>query len=744
MRPMSPRPALLPLYAATLFLSAGLLFLVEPMFAKMVLPKLGGTPAVWTTCMVFFQAVLLAGYLYAHVATKLLAPRKLLAVHLGVLALAFLVLPLTVSDAWKPRADGNPVGSLLAILALTVGLPFFAVSTSGPLLQKWFAGTGHPAAKDPYFLYGASNLGSMLGLLAYPFVLEPLAELGAQSWIWTGGYTLLVALTAACGALAASGPAATPETAPTSAPALEAAAPDETLTWGRMLRWIALAAVPSSLMLGVTTHITSEIGAIPLLWVIPLALYIGSFIVVFARRQVFSMPLLARVLAFLVIGVVVSQAIYRVSRWWDLPLHVATFFVFSLVLHGALAKDRPSTRHLTIFYVLMSLGGVVGGLFNGIVAPGVFTGVSEYPIAIVAGCLLVPAAAAGRWWLDLLLPLGLFAVLQGAFWYANNHAVSYIAGMIAVVMAPAVACFAFSRRPVRFGLGIAALLITHAPSSSGLLHAERSFFAIHRVVRGDGERLSFNSLFHGTTMHGKQRIDPKTGAPIDGVTPLTYYTRRGPVGQYFASRPAWRNIAIVGLGSGLAAAYAEKGQTVTFYEIDPIVKEIAEDTRFFSYLFDARQRGADVKVVLGDARLTIHGAAPASLDLLLLDAFSSDNVPAHLLTREALRLYLEKLAPGGLIALNISNRYLNLRPVLTALTADAGLVIRNQDDDPAPEEEALGAADSSWVVMARSEADLGAMRDDPRWKRLPPRPDVKPWTDGYSNILSVLGARDKE
>jgi len=723
------RGMLLGVYALTIFTSAALLFLVEPMFAKMVLPRLGGTPAVWTTCMVFFQAVLLAGYLYAHVATKWLRTRVHAVLHLAILGLAFVALPLAIPDAWVPRADANPIGSLLAILAVTVGLPFFAVSTSGPLLQAWFARTDHEAAKDPYFLYGASNLGSMIGLLGYPFALEPLTGVEGQSQLWTAGYALLVVLTGACGVLAARR-----ERPPLAALSATTTTP---IPLARKARWIALAAVPSSLMLGVTTHITTDVGAVPLLWVLPLALYIGSFVLVFARKPRVSQERLERLLPILVLALVAVRLVFRHTTWAELPLHLVSFFAFALVLHGALAKDRPPAEHLTTYYVLMSLGGVLGGIFNGIVAPLAFSTVLEYPLAIVAGCLLLPTLRPGRHALDLALPLALGLAVLGLRELVVRLDLSLVVGLILIILLPVFVCFTFAGRPVRFALGLVAIWLASPPQAGDVLHVERSFFSVHRVVRTIDRGRAFVDLFHGTTIHGRQRLDPSTLQPTAATEPLTYYMKGGPVADLVACVPSRLHVGVVGLGAGTIGAYAFPGQDLTYYEIDPVVARIAQDPHTFTYLSEARRRGAKVEVVLGDARLTIKNAPAGAFDLLFLDAFSSDSIPIHLLTREAFGLYQEKLAPGGMIALNISNRYFDLRPVIATMAADAHLVARYRRNSPTDEEVADGATGSLWLAIARRDEDLGTLPTNPLWP--PVTGTVRLWTDAYSNIFAVLG-----
>ncbi|MBL8793409.1 MAG: fused MFS/spermidine synthase [Planctomycetia bacterium] len=776
------------LFSVTLFASALLLFCVQPMIAKMILPLLGGSPAVWNTCMVFFQAALLGGYLYAHGLTTYVPGRSQQVVHVLLLCLPFLVLPIGITAAWAdtvPQQD-DPVSWLLKLLLLVVGLPFFVVASSAPLLQKWFAGSGHPDAADPYFLYAASNLGSMAALLGYPVLLEPYLPLAAQSLGWTAGYAVLVALTAACAAaiwrarpeLAVATPegavmtAAAPEEASTPAEAAprwkkktaETAAADEgtppperseTVTFGRRCRWIALAAVPSTLMLAVTAYITTDLAAVPLLWLMPLAVYLLSFILVFAQRQwiphavmVSSLPIATLVVVFAFLTGV------ALAGWFLVPLHWLVLFIASMVCHGELARDRPSPRYLTEFYLWMSFGGVVGGLLAALVAPLVFRiGILEYPLALIAACLLRPGPSlwqspSVQRWLDLLTPLGVLTVTLAAALFVGRKAPP---SSLEVSLALAILiflCFMQQERPIRFAMSVLALFLGFTaanPTESRLLFVERNFFGVVRVHDEPGR--PFRQLLHGSTMHGVQQLTAD-GQPDPQPTALSYYFPSGPMGQIFndvynprAGKSVPAKVGVTGLGVGGLAAYGQPGQHWTYYEIDPAVARVANDPRFFTYLTAARQKNCPVDVLLGDARLRLREAAPHGYGLIVQDAFSSDSVPAHLMSREALQLYLSKLAPEGILVFNISNRYLDLKPVLANLAADADppLVCYSRDDVTITQEELdLGKTGSMWVVMARKPEYLGPIPNDERWKKLEGQPGARVWTDDYSNLLSVL------
>ncbi len=800
----------LALFSITIFVSSALLFLVQPMLAKMILPLLGGTAAVWSTCMVFFQATLLAGYGYAHVLPSWLGVRRHAVLHLGLLGAILLLylglylagvvpLPIGVPAGWIPPLEANPIPWLLGLLTVAVGLPFFIVSTSGPLLQKWFASTGHPKADDPYFLYGASNLGSLLALLSYPFLLEPALGLSAQSWLWAGGYLLLLPLAAACAALlwltpraaasALEGATARQEAAPSRPGSgrfyeenngqrrqplgeeLPERKPSPPLanglvapTWARRARWVILAFVPSSLMLSVTTFLSTDTAAIPLMWVIPLALYLLTFILVFARRPPLPHAALVRWMP-LVMVVVVFTLLSEASEpvWLVLLIHWLGFFVVAMVCHGELARDRPPVHYLTEFYFWLSVGGVLGGLFNSLVATLVFWDVLEYPLGLTLACLLRPNLSEGEGQvrerpsvrpLDLALPLALGLLTAGLVLGGQAYGLKAGPPSFAVMFGvPAILCYTFLGRPLRFALGVVALLLAgslyHGVNGKVLFQA-RSFFGVHRITRADTEYDSYYQLIHGNTIHGRRSLMPGREAE-----PVAYYYRGGPIGGVFqaynqkyvkdAEVVALGSaatlvvlpppVAVIGLGAGALASFAKPGEEFTYYEIDPVVERIARDTRYFEFL---SRSPAHVNVVLGDARLTLARAPDEHYGLIVVDGFSSDSIPLHLLTREALRLYLSKLRDDGLLAFHISNRYLHLHPVLAALARDAGLYCRNCNDLQVLKNDPHGNFPSEWVIMARHPEDTGKLTLSALWMEMPVRPGRWVWTDDYSNLLSVF------
>jgi spermidine synthase len=732
---------MLPLYALTMFFSAALLFAVQPLFARMALPLLGGSPSVWNTALVFYQATLLAGYVYADVSTRILGVRRQALVHVVLLLAPLLVLPIGIAPGWMPPTDASPIAWLLMLLAAAVGLPFFVVSTTAPLLQRWFATTRHPSAADPYFLYATSNAGSFLALLSYPLIVERFVPLTVQGRWWTVGYVLFAVLVAA----SAVGVLLTAERAPAARAAATPPAPLRDWLM-RRARWLLLALVPSSLMLAVTTHISMDLAAVPLLWVVPLSIYLLTFVLVFARRPP-PHRLFLRLLPITALAVAVTFAVKASEPLgFVIALHLVMLFVGSMVCHGELAGDRPTPDGLTEFYLWMATGGVLGGLFNVLVAPLVFRSIAEYPLMVVAAVLIAPLGIASTRpagtdevrgsvtsdrILDVALPTVLGVLTLALAIGMSATALTAQAQSAVAFGVPALIAFAFSRRSLRFALALVAILIVGARfggSSDHILHSERTFFGVHRVSI-DAAR-SYRQLLHGRTIHGRQSLDPARRRE-----PIGYFSPSGPIGQILLSvvpRPAL--VAVVGLGNGTLAAYALAGESWTFFEIDPAIERIARDPTFFTYLADSP--GA-IRIVLGDGRLAL-ASADDRYDIVILDAYSSEAIPQHLLTREALRVYLTRLAPQGLLAFHISNRHFDLIPVVAALARDAGLVCRIRQEDMQQREEVLrGNAPSTWAVIARDLTGLGTLVADPRWRDVAAS-GASVWTDDHSSPLSAL------
>ena len=745
---------MLAVFTVCLFASAFLLFLVEPMVAKMVLPLVGGTSAVWATSVLFFQTVLLVGYGYSHWLAMRLRWRWQALLH-GLLLLApLLVLPIHLIPGWNPPTNGSPALWLVLLLSVTVGLPFLVLSTTSPLIQHWFSRTGHAHAQDPYFLYRASNLGSALGLLSYPALIEPHFGLHAQAALWRDGYIAFVVLSVLCLAAVAWSRSLGASPSPSSPAVSRAAdAPSAPISWRRRLRWVLLAAVPSTWMLAVTSYFTTVIRPIPLLWVIPLALYLFSFAVVFARRPLVSRYWLNRLFPFYALPLLGMVLLGGGGPFWLLAiLHFGAFFLGALLCHGELAADRPSAGRLTEFYWWLAVGGATGGLLTALVAPLVFNDFLEYPLAIIGAALLRPALALGGGarsrradlWLPAAMLTGLLVVVglmsvAGVLGRLNQvpltgaTTASDLLRVLVVFAIPAAVSAAFSWRPIRFGLATAAmLLLALLPlGSQPVIFQQRDFYGVHKVVTDPaGTR---HALIDGGTIHGLQLLNPLTRD-----LPASYYSSSGPVGDVFAAEQpfdAGWNVAMIGLGAGAMACYARPEQTWTFYEIDPVVAQIARDPSLFTFLRDCTPRAS---IVLGDGRLTIARAPDHSYDLIVLDAFGSDSVPVHLITREAIQLYMSKLRPGGVLLFNISNKYVDLASVLAGEAANLSLVgYQRTDTDVTSEEAAAGKFPSAWLVMAPAADDLGGIPLQPGWRALQANPQQPVWTDDFSDVLTV-------
>ncbi|MBX3203892.1 MAG: fused MFS/spermidine synthase [Labilithrix sp.] len=711
----------------------------------MIVPSLGGAPAVWIVCSLCFQALLLAGYGYAHVLTTRLPLRAQLVVHLVAIGSAFLVLPIAIDDRTVERlTSGHPTIGLLVVLIRAVGLPFFVLSTTSPLLQRWCAELGD---RDPYHLYAASNAGSMLALLGYPLLVEPSLAVKEQSRALQGGfvaYALLVALSAAFTARGRRAPAAVDTPPDDVGPPARGES-----KWRERLIWGGLAFVPSTLLLGATEYITTDIASVPLLWVLPLALYLLSFIVAFAKRQVVPPRVASRATA-LIAALVVALTLANVAgpAWLVVGAHVLLLFVGSVVCHRALAERRPPAARLTELYLSISIGGVLGGVVNGLVAPFVFDDLFEYPVAIGLVCLAraalerAPAPATRR---EIGRDVVLGAALGGVTWGLVKLGAALKAdpqsSFVWMFGAPLVVAYVWSKRPVRYAVAIAGLLLagmSHGGFRGTTLWSHRGFFGVLQVTREREGR--FELLVSGRTMHGKQAL-----APEARHVPLAYYHPTGPAGDFLGPLPtpaptpslAPRRVGVIGLGAGALAAYARPGDAWTFFEIDPAVVEVAR-TRF-GFLQRAEAH-ATVAVETGDARLRLRQGEAARFDVLVLDAFSSDAVPVHLVTREALAVYRRALAPGGALLVHVSNNHVRLAPVFAALARDAGLVaIGRNDADVDAAERTAGKEASEWLVLTASREGIDLLlRTKKGWGPLAPPARARVWTDDYADVLGAL------
>ncbi len=722
----------LAVFTAALFVSALLLFAIEPMFTKFVLPRLGGSPAVWSVAMVFFQGMLLAGYGYAHLMVRAFSVRTAATIHLMLLTVTALALPIGVASGWgRPPTEGQAFW-LIGLFTVSVGLPFFAVASTGPLLQAWFSRSGHRHAADPYFLYGASNLGSFAALILYPILFEPLFTLRVQSFLWSFGFIGLIALIGVSALVVLQPAGAWRATALASAPVS---------SWRERTTWTVLAFVPSALLVAVTAHISTDIAAAPFLWVVPLALYLLTFVVAFQRRPLLPHQMVLSVLPFALVPIVVLLASGGVGNaLFLIVVHVGFFFVAALACHGEMVRLRPPAERLTEFYLCMSVGGVLGGIFSGLVAPQVFSTVAEYPILVVASLIALPTlralpakATAGQ----IAIGVAIVAALLVPAALAWRPAFQIYIGTL---IAAGAAMIAVRTRPAILVVTTAAVLIVGGAYQPELQRTQsfRSFFGVNKVAEtADGR---FRLLIHGTTVHGAERIRNDDGTSYVGPPqPTTYYAFGGPLSEVIAAARAAHaglaHVASVGLGTGSLACHAKPGEDWRFYEIDAEVVRIARDPALFDFLSTC---APSAPIVVGDARLTLSDAPDGFFDLIVLDAFSSDAVPVHLLTREAVAGYFAKLAPGGVLAFHISNQYMDLAPVVTASAEGNGLVGaigRSPSMERDPETFASG---SIVAAVARDWRDLGPLTTMPEWKPMSPDPTFREWTDDYSNVIDAI------
>jgi len=693
------------LYAATIFLSAFLLFQVQPLIAKIILPWFGGSAAVWSAAMLFFQISLLAGYAYAHFLIGKLTSRRQMQVHGALLLLSLGLLPILPNPSWKPDAAGDPTARILIVLAVTIGLPYFLLSSTSPLLQAWYV--RRTGSKFPYRLFALSNFGSMLGLISFPFLVEPNLTSRQQAWGWSAIYVAFVLLCGSAAIISREERFPQPSDVDESLePALVLGAPPLVATvepapapprpdWRELLLWVSLAACASVLLVSITNHLSQNVAPIPLLWVIPLALYLFSFILCFESDKIYQrwlfVPLLAPLLGFMAFYLYTDSGNTHIKR--IIPLFAAGLFVACMVCHGELAKRKPAAQYLTLFYLMVSLGGAMGGIIVALVAPHVFRGFWELPLGMIAVAILTVTALweveiprLGPWPLRLALCIGLGA-LSG---YLVRHEFEKERGYRLIV---------------------------------------RNFYGVLQVSDDDPDPYAVRNLTHGTINHGSQLL-----APALRYTTTSYYGENSGVGRSIRAihelGPA--RIGSIGLGAGVLSNYGRPGDYLRIYEINPLVPGIAQ-TQFSFYPHSA---ASDKAILMGDARLTLERQPPQNYDILSVDAFSSDAIPIHLLTREALALYFRHLKPDGILALHISNRYLDLAPVCSAGAAYFHKDARTVSDDG---EGGSYLSSSTWVLVTShpqwfdSSAFAGA-----DIAPTPLKPGFRPWTDDYSNIVQIL------
>jgi SAM-dependent methyltransferase len=680
-------------HAITIFLSAFLLFQVQPMIAKMILPWFGGTAAVWATCLLFFQTVLLLGYAYAHGLVRRMSPARQWMLHAVLLAAAVAVLPITPDASWKPADPSAPAWRILGLLAATIGLPYFLLSTTGPLVQAWYV-QKRPGAV-PYRLFALSNLGSMLALLSYPPLIEPNLTLRWQSWTWSAGFVAFAALCAYTGWSSRRPAEVNVKEEVTIAGEPPAPAPSA----GLMTLWAALAAAASMLLLTVTSHMSMDVAPIPFLWVLPLALYLLTFILAFDAEGWYKRPVFLALLpvAFGVMcWLLMSDPTERPEMKWVLAMFAASFFVACMVCHGEVARLKPHPAHLTIFYFMLSLGGALGGVFVALVAPAAFNALYEFPIAMVFCAVVVMAT--------------LYHERDSVF---RRDVLGWPSiGLVTLVSVVA---------------GVNARIVRDMVK--GNLIVVRNFYGEMSVRQyGDAyEWDSYRTLVHGAINHGEQYIHPARRRE-----PAAYYCKDAGIALAVNARAIGnpQKVAVIGLGTGTLAAYAQPGDLYRFYEINPLVQMIANE--YFTYLKDTE---AVVEVVLGDARLSLEREEPQNYDVIAVDAFSSDSIPVHLLTVEAMRLYLKHLKPGGILGVHISNRYVDLEPVVAraaeAIGRKAWLVTTQDSDDGA-------CYGTNWVLLTAREELLATEEFREHGREIKPPASFRLWTDDYSNVFKVL------
>jgi hypothetical protein len=730
-------------YTAAIFTSALLLFSVQPLFTKMVLPRLGGSPAVWSVAMVFFQSLLLGGYAYAHYLMQLRNRIVPVAVHLALLIIALLTLPLSIASGWGEPPTSGYAFWLLGLFAISIGLPFFALAANNPLLQAWFVRTGHPDGPDPYFLYASSNIGSFLALLSYPVLLEPMFTLRTQNLIWTSLYGVLILLIAGCGVLLLRSPASA---VVEQSDAADAPAPP----WALRLRWIFLAAVPSGLLIAVTAHISTDVAAAPLLWVLPLSLYLLTWVLVFQSRPLLPHKWVLMLQPLAIAGVIVLLAVGgEQNLLLTLGGHLLCFFVIAMACHGELARTRPASKYLTGFYVALSLGGMVGGLFAGLIAPYTFSWIAEYPILVALAVLCRPPADErlphwSRWYWPLLAAIAVALIAPSysgsgkVFAWLDDHRVYVIsavaiAGMILAILLKA-------NRAKLAGIAILALVLIRVyPADDGRVETVRSFFGVHKiVVTSNGQ---YHVLMHGTTIHGAEKFRNDDGSPVTGrPEAISYYHKEGGIGQAISAIRARKGgpirVAVIGLGSGTLTCASEPGEDWKFFEIDQSMVDTARDPKYFTFIQNCEP---DLKPVIGDARLTFTKEPDGIYDLIIVDAYSSDAIPIHLATEEAMEIYKKKLAPQGAVVMHVSNRHLELASVVVGIADANDLKSWVYSEDSGRDNEYIFS--TSVVVSAREEADVGALASSDKWALTEAEHNQRVWTDDYSNVLGAVWRR---
>jgi hypothetical protein len=663
-------------------------------------------------------------------------------VHLVLLVIALLSLPLSIASGWGEPPSSGYAFWLLGLFAVSIGLPFFALAANNPLLQAWFVRTGHPSGPDPYFLYASSNIGSFLALLSYPVLLEPMFTLRTQNLIWTGGYGLLIVLIALCAALLLGSPASA---------ALDEPADDKIAAqlppWIARGRWIFLAAVPSGLLIAVTAHISTDVAAAPLLWVLPLSLYLLTWVLVFQSRSLLPHKWMLMLQPLAIAGVIVLLAVGgEQNLLLTLGGHQLCFFVIAMACHGELARTRPPAKYLTGFYVALSFGGMVGGLFAGLFAPFTFSWIAEYPILLALAALCRPPGGQerlprwSRWYWPVLAVVALALIAPSYFngkfmTWLDAHRV-WIIGAVGVLSALMALGLNAKRQKIFATVVVALVLIRVYPADEGRVETVRSFFGVHKILVTP--RGQYHVLMHGTTIHGAQKFQNDDGSPIAGKPePITYYHQSGGIGQAITALRGRNSgplrVAVIGLGAGTLTCASEPGESWKFFEIDQTMVDTARDPKYFSYIKNCEP---DLKPVIGDARLTFAREPDRIYDLIIVDAYSSDAIPIHLATEQAMAIYKDKLAPHGAVLMHVSNRHLELASVVVGIASanDLKSWVYNEDSDR--DNEYIFA--TQVVVSAREEVDVGSLATSEQWALTKANEKQRVWTDDYSNVLGAV------
>ncbi len=731
----SSRLALVSIFTVSIFLSASLLFSVQPLFAKLALPLLGGASNVWNTAMIFFQGSLLLGYIYAHLISKYLPLIGQAVVHILVMLVGVFFLPLAISSGWTPPTEGVQAFWLIALFGVSIGVPFFAISANAPLLQHWYSLTNQKDAKDPYFLYSASNAGSLLSLCLYPIVFEPLFRLQEQTHMWSLGYFGLIACLLATAIYAQRNRR---ENFVENVKEIS-----KPVNWTKRGLWVLLAFLPSSLMLGLTSHMTNNIASAPFLWVAPLALYLLTFVIVFAAKPLVTTQQIGRLFPAVIFAAIIFGFVLKNFIILSILLSLLTYFIIALMCHSRLVDNRPDASRLTEFYIFMSIGGVLGGIFNALIAPMIFNGTYEYLIVLLLTYAAVPreikngpkrAKSIVTLALGAIIGFGLFSVLDS---FKTPFTVAALAGGVVFV-------YALSRVQAERKFAIANIIflcgfVFGMPPFLNKVMGKtqlqsRSFFGVISVKAIETPYGLMHRFDHGDTIHNYQLQDPALRK-----IPLAYYSNGNSFDralQAVRRKHPHINLAMIGLGAGAMACYEKPEDDWTYFEIDPEVVKMAKNPAYFSYLSECSFE-SDIRI--GDARLTLQGLPDNSQHMIIVDAFSSDSIPTHLVTREAMALYLEKLREDGMMFFHTSNRVMDVASVIVRLADDAGLASRYISlSDFEGQDYAEFHGPSRGVLVGRISDLDESIGNDTHWVKYEPSHHVGLWSDDYSSVLSTL------